>query len=280
MKLTLAVLLTCYNRKANTLQCLNNLYQAILMPEFKMDVFLVDDGSSDGTFEAVTKNYPKINLILGNGSLFWAGGMRRAWKTASETKKYDFYLWLNDDTMLDKYAIKELFSVYQKARHLENKDVIVTGACRKERMLNEFSYGGRNEDGPVLPNGDLQECKYINGNLVLIPQEIHKHLGNISTDYTHGMGDYDYGLRSIYSGFKCFTSRTYIATCPTNEGIPTWKNPKAPLKERWGSFHSPLGLNIKEYIRFRKKFWGSKWIIFACKAYLQMLSPRFYKYFK
>lgn len=276
----IAVLLTCHNRKAQTLQCLHSLFQAYSPQNYTMEVYLVDDGSTDGTGQAVKKQFPQVNVIEGNGSLFWAGGMRLAWKTASEAKTYDFYLWLNDDTMLDPAAIEELFFFYQEAKQSVNKENIVTGACRKSLEVHEFSYGGRNEDGPVKPNGNLQECKYINGNAVLIPHEIYKHLGNISEDYTHGMGDYDYGLRAINSGFKCFTTRTYIATCPPNEGIPAWRNPQASLKQRWDSFHSPLGLNIKEYIHFRRKFWGQKWIVFAIKSYLQVLFPRLYTHLK
>lgn len=276
----IAVLLTCHNRVKKTLNCLESFYSSVLPNTNNFDVYLVDDGSSDDTGETVKKHYPQINLIDGNGSLFWAGGMRLAWEIASEAKNFDFYLWLNDDTMLDPVAIKELCFVYQKAKELENKEVIVAGASRKAPKVYEFSYGGRNEDGPVIPNGNLQRCKYINGNVVLIPQKIYKHLGNISKDYTHGMGDYDYGLRAIKKGFECFTTRTYIATCPPNEGIPTWSNPVVSLSKRWDSFHSPLGLNIKEYNHFRKKFWGKKWMVFAVKAYLKMLSPRLYNLFK
>lgn len=276
----IAVLLTCHNRVKKTLNCLESFYSSLIPSANKFDVFLLDDGSTDGTGEAVGERFPNINVIEGNGSSFWAGGMRLAWKTASEAKNYNFYLWLNDDTMLDPAAIEQLFFVYQKAKEIKNKETIVAGACRKAPKLDEFSYGGRNEEGPVIPNGNLQECKYINGNIVLIPNEIHKVLGNISSDYTHGIGDNDYGLRAIKNGFKCFTTRTYIATCSPNEGIPTWCNPKVSLKKRWNAFHSPLGLHIKEYIHFRKKFWGSKWMIFAVKAYLQMLSPQFYKFLK
>lgn len=274
---TIAVLLTCHNRKEKTLQCLHALYaQQGLDVDFNIEVFLVDDASIDGTATAIENQFPLVNIISGNGDLYWNQGMRLAWKTATEAKDYDFYFWLNDDTILDINALENLIEIYKKATTLEQKEVLVTAACRAGLDEDYFSYGGRTDAGAVLPNGELQSCKYINGNAVLIPKAIFKELGILSNDYTHGMGDFDYGLRALEAGFKSFTTRDYIATCPTNEGIPGWCNPSLPLKKRWALFHSPLGLNINEYIKFRKKFWGIRWISFTIKAYAKMINPQLY----
>ncbi len=247
------------------------------MPEdYTIEVFLVDDGSTDGTGRAVEREFPVVNIVKGTGNLFWNQGMRLAWKTASETKKYDFYLWLNDDTILDKDGLEQILNAYYQAKVFEQNEVLITAACSAILGENNFSYGGRNEAGPVIPNGDLQTCKYMNGNAVLIPKIIFKTLGNLSNDYTHGMGDFDYGLRAANSGFKCYTTKKYVAICPPNDSIPGWCEPENTLKKRWELLHSPLGLNIIEYNKFRKKFWGKKWIIFAIKAYSKMLFSRIY----
>jgi GT2 family glycosyltransferase len=274
----IAVLLTCHNRKSKTLQCLENLYgQQGLYSDYKTDVFLVDDGSTDGTSEAINSQFPLVNIIEGNGNLYWNQGMRMAWKTAAETKDYHFYFWLNDDTILDTNTLPNLIETYNHITALEQKEVLITAACRTALGNDTFSYGGRTEVGPVVPNGHPQPCKYINGNAVLISKAIYIKLGNLSNDYTHGMGDFDYGLRALKAGFGCYTTRDYVATCPPNEGIPAWCNSNVPLKKRWELLHSPRGLNIREYIKFRKKFWGIQWIPFAIKAYAKMISPKLYK---
>ncbi|WP_052257254.1 glycosyltransferase family 2 protein [Flavobacterium sp. AED] len=275
---TIAVLLTCHNRKEKSLQCLKALYeQQGLVVDFKLEVFLVDDGSTDGTALATKNQFPSVNVIQGNGNLYWNQGMRLAWKTAAATKDYDFYFWLNDDTLLDINALVNLIETYNLATSLDQKEVIITAACRTALEYDIFSYGGRIETGPVVPNGSPQRCKYINGNAVLISKAIYKELGNLCNDYTHGMGDFDYGLRALKADFGCYTTSDYVATCPPNEGIPGWCNPNFPLKKRWKLLHSPLGLNIREYIKFRKKFWGSQWINFAIKAYAKMISPKLYQ---
>jgi len=272
----IATLITSYNRKDKTLSCLKALFNCDLPDGYKIEVFLVDDGSIDGTGNVVKEKFPQVNIIQGTGNLYWNGGMRLAWKKASEAVDYDFYLWLNDDTIIDESALSELFKNYNDALKKDNKPAIIVGTCRSENGRDEFSYGGRNENGPVLPNGKLQECKFINGNLVLVPQAIYKQIGILSNDYTHALGDNDYGLRAIQGGFKCYISKHYVATCPSNPGIPGWCNPKNSLKQRWQLLHTPKGLNIKEYNHYRKKFWGKKWMIFALKAYLKTIIPSLY----
>jgi GT2 family glycosyltransferase len=276
--LKIAVLLTCHNRKDKTLACLKTLYEQVgLGIDYLIDVFLVDDASQDGTSLAVKDLYPLVNIIQGNGNLYWNQGMRLAWKIASETNDYDFYFWLNDDTILDSDGLLNLLKNYNEATKQEQNEVIVTVACRTKIGTDIFSYGGRDEKGAVLPNGIPQVCKYINGNGVLVSRAIYKKLGNLSNDYTHGMGDFDYGLRALKDNFKCYTTATYLATCAPNEGIPGWCNPNLSIKKRWELLHSPRGLNIREYIKFRKKFWGIYWISFAIKAYAKMLSPKLYQ---
>src|SRR5690606_8544988 len=152
------------------------------------EVFLVDDGSTDGTGEAVKDNYPQVKVIEGNGDLFWNQGMRLAWKTAAETKAFNFYFWLNDDTILDQFSFIQILKDFNEAQQKEKKPIIMVGACRAEKDSLQFSYGGRDNNGPIVPNGNIQICTYINGNAVLVPQKINSLIGNLSDDYTHGMG--------------------------------------------------------------------------------------------
>lgn len=273
----ISVLITSHNRKKKTLSCLNSLFKVIVPKEFTLHVFIVDDGSIDGTDIAVKEQFPEVTVIKGDGNLFWNKGMRLAWSTASNNQDYDFYLWLNDDTLLSEYAILELLQCYQEAILKDNIPAIVCGACSADSNNNNFTYGGRKTlSEPVIPNGRLQTCKFINGNAVLISRTIYKKVGMLSLEYTHAIGDFDYGLRAIQAGFNCYTTKNYIATCPLNEGLPSWFDPNISFIKRWKSMHSPKGLNINEYNIFRRKFWGWKWIIYATKAYLKSMFPACY----
>lgn len=280
-KKKIAVLLTCHNRKEKTLACLHGLTSMMIESEYTYDIFLVDDGSTDGTGDVVREEFPIVNVIQGTGELYWNQGMRLAWDVASKGQNFDFYLWLNDDTLLFPNGFSELLDSYNIGLKENGKPVIVTGACCLSFEDHTFSYGGRTiDDRPVIPNGSLQNCKFINGNAVLIPMCIFEVLGNLSNKYTHGRGDLDYGLRAERAGFKCLTAKEYVGVCPRNEGVPDWCNPKLSIFKRWKLMYSPVGLNIKEYNYFNKTYIGNKWFLLAFKAYIKMVFPLFYSHLR
>ena len=115
----IAVLLTCFNRKAKTLSCLDGLFQAQSIFNHKSEehieseVFLTDDGCTDGTAQAVKEAFAgkNIHILEGNGNMYWAGGMRFAWKEALKRHaEWDYYLLLNDDTTINAYCFNELMN--------------------------------------------------------------------------------------------------------------------------------------------------------------------------
>lgn len=276
-----AVLLTCFNRKEKTKRCLSNFLKQESLPEnMTFDIFLVDDGSTDGTADMVRKDFPLVHLIHGTGNLFWNQGMRRAWQSAELYTKFDFFIWLNDDTYIDINCLNTIFLNYYQAKDISKTEVIIAGACSESIYSKIFSYGGRDDQGPIIPNGELQKCKYINGNIVLIPRQIYEAIGILSNEYTHGIGDFDYGLRALENKFSCFTTTNYVGICEPNSKLLECYDPNIGFIKRWKNLHSPRGLNIKEYILFRKKFWGKNWIIFAIKAYVKMFIPKLYNYKK
>lgn len=267
----IAVLMTCHNRAEKTKECLVHLYDNDT--NHKVDVYLVDDGSTDETSQIIREEFPDVILINGNGHLYWGGGMRLAWETASKNGDYDFFIWLNDDTNLYEYAISSLFDAYEKYRESAG-DSIITGACEEKRHSGKFSYGGKVDDEPCIPDGTVRECNIINGNVVLVPREIFLKIGNLSGDYTHSMGDYDYGLRAIEAGFKCYTTDRYIAECSRND-TPSWKNPNLTVFQRIRALNDPTGgLYLKEYVVFRKRHRGNQWIMDLIKVLLKTLFPR------
>ena len=65
---TIAVLLTVFNRKDKTLKCLEQLYNQLPLREYQVDIYLTNDGCTDGTPEAINQKYPllpnAINTLL------------------------------------------------------------------------------------------------------------------------------------------------------------------------------------------------------------------------
>ena len=267
----LAVLLTCHNRREKTLACLTNLFECKLPEGHSLDVFLVDDGSTDGTSEAIAKQFPQVRLIQGSGDLFWNRGMHLAWKTATEHKAYDYYLWLNDDTFILDEAIAE---VIECSRASEETFLVCGAVC--SRTNGQFTYGGRVQGGEVIPNGSVQSCNEINGNCVLVPAEVYQTAGMLDPIFPHAIGDYEYGFRVQKHGFKVVTTRKYIGYCERNEFLPKWCYSDVPFLERLKVLYSPLG-NSHPYYYFiyEKRHHGLGVAIFHfLTIHLRVLSPK------
>ncbi len=274
MKTTLAVLIACHNRKGKTINCLRALYQCVLPENHKIDVFLVDDGSSDGTSDAVKTEFTEVNLIKGNGNLYWNRGMHLAWDTAAKSKKNDFYLWLNDDVELFPNAIFDLLKA------TPNKDSIVVGNMRSRNELI-LNYGGWTPNWQlIVPNGVPQLCEAFNGNLVLIPVKVYTKLGNLDPIFPHAIGDFDYALRAKKQGIKSYISSDYSGYCEDHALPPKWCLPEIPIRERIKSLYSPLGnSHPMYYFRFKRRHYG---LLIAIKHYFtihfRLLFPQLWKH--
>ena len=243
----IAILLTVHNRKEKTLSCLNKLYSQLPINGYEMDVYLTDDGSTDGTAKVVIQQFPQINIIKGDGNLFWNRGMLKAWSEAAKID-YDFYLWLNDDTILYENALMILLTSATK-----KQNSIIVGSTNS---LNNDSttYGGYVNNQRLSPNGKLQECDYFNGNCVIIPRIIYHTIGKLDAFFRHGFGDFEYGLRAKKKGFKSYIAPSFIGTCERNPPYTKWLDTQVNLKNRLKFMYSPLGYNPFEAFYLNRRY--------------------------
>lgn len=211
---SISILLCCHNRKAATLRCLSAVYKQIDNDDLNAKVVLVDDGSMDGTSQAVIENFPKVRLIRGSGDLFWSGGMRMAYEHADPS---DFFLWLNDDVIPYEGSILKMLKLAIK----EKNKVVMTGAV-KSSSSNKVAYGGMRRTSRrrlrfcvLEPFEKRIVCDTTNGNFVLIPSGIYKAVGNIDPYFVHAHGDIDFGLRVRKAGFEILLSHNYVGEVET-----------------------------------------------------------------
>jgi GT2 family glycosyltransferase len=252
-----AVLISCHNRKEKTFRCLKALFEQIgLDKEFILEVFLVDDGCTDGTPEAIRQNFPQVNIIQGDGNLYWNRGMHLAWETASKVRDFDYYLWLNDDTFLFENGLITLFfDFFPKS--------IVCGVTQSS--TNEASTYGGFKTKPrklITPNGSYQNADYCNGNCVLIPKYVFKKLGNLDPIFHHALGDFDYGLRARKNGIEIKVAPEFVGICEIHETVPKWRSNYLSMIYRLKNLYTPLsGCYPPEFFVFDKRHHG---IFVAC----------------
>ena len=256
-KLSIAILIACFNRKEKTLSCLQNLF-AQAGPCFNFTTYLIDNGS-DGTSEDVRHCFPGVRLVCGDKDLFWAGSMRTIWQIAIDSKiDYDYFLLLNDDTVLTHSALNDLLDDVKK---LDNKEVILIGATL-DPHTNKYSYGGNlltNRYGSttrkVIPNNIYpQLCHLGNGNVMFVSKYVVEKIGILSNLYTHGIADYDYTMRASKAGIQSFVASRYSGFCINDHGDNWRPARKYNLKQRLDHLYSVKGLAYKQYMVFLKLY--------------------------
>ena len=283
----LAVLLTCFNRRNKTMACLTNIF-ANNLKSHDIEIYLVDDGSTDGTSAAISDEFPEVHIITGSGNLYWNGGMRFAWEAALRSKP-DFYLWVNDDSFIYPDAISRLFETYQGLIE-RNETVGAILGSMVDPKTKVLTYGGRTKCskvnpvkiGPVVGPSELpKRCDFINGNLILIPQTTVDKIGILSEKFTHSMGDFDYGLRAQKVGLNCWVAPGVYGECELNSIEGSWQDKALPLEIRVNKMKSITQLPpLKEWACFIRRHGGNKWPLLYLDALIRDKAPRFWLFAK
>ncbi len=274
---TITVLMACFNRKEKTLACLNALYENSLSTGWVLEIYLVDDGCTDGTGEAVRLNFPVVTVIQGNGDLFWNGGMHLAFDKALKSNA-DYFLWMNDDTLVNNMALGNLIDSIDKLMKRDISKFLIVGSTQDEHT-GLLTYGGvRRKHGihpfkfkPVQPSTELLRCDTINGNFVCISRAASEEIGNLDSRYKHAFGDFDYGLRASKKNIPMYVMPGFVGTCSNNSSTGTWQDKSLTFKERLRKRHSNTGVPLSNWVVFCRKHGGMFWPIWAASPYLKMV---------
>lgn len=286
--MNIAVLITVFNRKLKTLKCLDSLRRTIPPSgTISIKVFLTDDGSTDGTADAIrSEKYPfEIVILPGTGSLYWNGGMINSWKAAMDDGNWDGYLWLNNDSEVLPEFWEDVLSAEDYCRRKYGKGGIYIGST-KDPVTGEFTYGGLvylNKftliDRMVHPDGkNFQLCEAAHGNITYVSSDVVKHQGIFCEKYYHGVSDHDYSYLAHKAGFPVLVLPRYGGYCendhPKDGGWPALF--QLPLKERLVVIKSPFGLNLHNTLLFNKRCFPWRYPLILFSGYMKALFPKAY----
>lgn len=279
----IAVLLTCFNRKEKTLNALENLMQALntVSKNINLKIYLTDDGSTDGTGDAVKEKYPEATVLQGNGNLFWAGGMRNSWKEALKGN-YDAYLLLNDDTNVFTNVFQELLITHEYSLNHFGTPGIYLGSTY-DAKTKKISYGGAKLTNKFMfkyhfltPNGKFQNCELGNANIMLVPKEVVEEIGILSEGYIHGVADYDYTLKAINKNIPVLTTPEYSGTCTDDHSDIYTDFSKKTFSERLALLKNPLALDFKSNFNLMLRHFPLRVPFVLFSAGLKLFFPSFY----
>ncbi len=274
----IAVLMTCHNRASKTLACLERLCAQRTGTQMRLSIYLVDDGSTDGTSEAVAEDYPDVHLLPGDGSLFWNRGMHKAFDEALK-HDFSFILWLNDDTFLYPDALSSMLTLYERLKDGGEKAPVIAASTR-DPETGHFTYGGYRLRRSVLnplalelvpPSHEPQRCDTFCGNCVLISRDAVNLIGNMDPAYLHRWGDVDYGLRARAAGCSVWVPAGFQGECGANPNADRWRQPGLCFSERLRELHGIKGLGKEDWLRYTRKHGGILWPLVWVRPYLRII---------
>jgi len=210
-----AIIVPTYNSVSDCLSCLESLMK-LAYPDFAVTV--VDDGSTDGTSEAVSRLYPKVRILQGDGNLWWTGCMNVGSRDALE-RGADYVMAMNSDVCVAPDCLLELVRCAE-----ENKPCIVGSLiyfmgdpqriwCAGGMMvwpLVGATHIGYNERDQGQFEG-VREVEWTPGMGTLYPRKILLELDCFDRKFPQYYADADFSLRARRKGYRVLvTSRSRL----------------------------------------------------------------------
>lgn len=202
-----AVVVLNWNGKADTLECLKSIQQ-IDYPFF--EVVVVDNGSQDGSIEAIRESFPDVMLLATGKNLGYAGGNNVGIRYALDHSA-DYVLLLNNDTVVDSNL---LTAFYQASMDVPDAGVFgakiyfytrptrlwYAGALWRKDIMRFEHVGFDKEDGPQF--SDLVETDYVTGCALFARAEVFRNIGLLDEDYFLTYEETDWCYRARAAGFR------------------------------------------------------------------------------
>jgi GT2 family glycosyltransferase len=269
------VLIPIHNRKATTLKCLSNLYFSHDAGKFRLHTVIIDDGSTDGSAEAIRAQFPEVTILPGNGNLWWTGAIRLGMETAMQ-QGADYLIWLNDDCRVTPETIADLVQNCQ-----EHPQTIVGAQGFELENPEQLSFGGKRKTWKgyrflTVEPGQVAPCDMLSGNLVCIPLAVVETIGYPNPAETpHYGGDSLYLLRAQKAGFQLFVDTRHPVFNHSGEPRlnPTdWvMTPGSPWHVLQLATNPYSGLSWRLWWQFNWEAYGLWGIVMFLKKYLSLV---------
>lgn len=202
------IIILSWNRREDTLECLRSLSH-IEYPSYR--IFLVDNGSTDGTAEAVKELFPAVDIIQNGKNLGYAAGnnvgIREVLNLGIET-----VLLLNDDTVVDPhfltilveslYRSPDIGAVNPTIYYFDDPDIIWSAGGQ----INERTGIAHQRHFKEIDRGQLgsseRDVHYAIGAAILIKAEALEKVGMLDSEFFVYYEETDWCFRARAAGFR------------------------------------------------------------------------------
>jgi len=200
-----SIIIVNYNGKHYLEECLSSLGGSDY-PRDRIEVILVDNASTDGSFEYVKKKFPNVRILQLNKNYGFCKPNNEGVKIA----KGEYVVFLNNDTAVDKKWLSELVkgvlsdkdvvSCASKMLYYQRKEIINTAGGKITIIGGGFYRGYGDKDGEKY--NKFEYTGFGCGAGVLVKKVFFEKIGGFDEDYYAACEEHDLGWKSWLYGYK------------------------------------------------------------------------------
>ncbi|GGF01614.1 glycosyltransferase family 2 protein [Hymenobacter cavernae] len=218
----LYIVIPVFNRAHFTRECLLSLRK---QTDQRFRTVVVDDGSTDGTDKMLATEFPEVEVVTGDGNLFWTAGVNAGIRRALDLGATRI-MTLNNDLVTDPDFVAQMLAAS------DQNPTAVLGALELDIATGKPIYGGEILDFRTNTRRDLlDELKpeqyqglhpvtYLPGRGLLIPKAVIDKIGLFDEKrLPHYLADFDYTSVARRAGFPVYCNYdARLSTYPDESG--------------------------------------------------------------
>jgi GT2 family glycosyltransferase len=207
------VVVSVFNRKSLTKRFLRCMRKQTFR---NFEIIVVDDGSTDGTAELIVEQFKEVQLLRGNGNLWWTGatnlGIRHAMAQASEN---DAILIINDDLEVNSNYLEILYRLSKLmpktligavAVDIKNPEVIYDGGRVVNWWTAKFKILNSKRKLSEFAENFYVDVSLLTGWGTLIPIQVFREIGLYDDKHFKQCGDTELSVRAKNAGYRLIVS--------------------------------------------------------------------------
>ena len=202
----IAIVILNWNGYEDTSECIISL-QKIKYDNYQ--IVVVDNGSIQDDYLLLKKNFPKIEVVRSESNLGFTGGNNLGIEYAMKMNS-DYFLLLNNDTIVEPNFIQPLLDVFEKDKnagiaapqinYFYEPEKIWTAGGKISRMK-----GSGFDHSDQIYNSTKSEIRYVtfvSGCCMLIKKEVLEKIGLFDGNFFLYIEDADLCYRTTHAGYK------------------------------------------------------------------------------
>ena len=207
-----AVVIPVHGGLQFTIACLDSLRECEPLP---LMVVVVDDGSPDDTADHLATHYRDVQVVPGDGNLWWGEAVNVGCKYAIERGASTLILLNNDNVALSPNLLRKLTRVVEECGGVVGATTLREAPDGSRRIIAEggtLDWRGhgtvlRRAGEPYVESDRVTECEWLPGMALAFDAGLFSRLGGIdASTFPQSRGDADFTLRGRALGYPCLVS--------------------------------------------------------------------------